>query len=158
MHRLNLNKVSSAPRFLSNSLPPSNRLTSRFTKSSQSLRHLATATNDQVLRKAPSPVDGFVNSNNSYYMEESMYPFGIWRQRKRFAARWLMTVLNSDRQCIGCGEKTRLPFIHPGTSTLPVWKMGCLPRKHSDLLLVWSACLSLLVGLQCWLCPVLAAK
>ncbi|PLW37328.1 hypothetical protein PCASD_09642 [Puccinia coronata f. sp. avenae] len=77
MHRLNLNKVSSAPRFLSNSLPPSNRLTSRFTKSSQSLRHLATATNDQVLRKAPSPVDGFVNSNNSYYMEEM---YRMWRK------------------------------------------------------------------------------
>ncbi|KAI9619274.1 hypothetical protein H4Q26_011957 [Puccinia striiformis f. sp. tritici PST-130] len=65
MHRLNLNKISAAPRYISNSLAPSNRLTSRITKSHKNLRQLATAANDQVLRKAPSPVDGFVNSNNS---------------------------------------------------------------------------------------------
>ncbi|KAI9628822.1 hypothetical protein KEM48_011359 [Puccinia striiformis f. sp. tritici PST-130] len=62
---------------ITSSLAPSNRLTSRITKSHKNLRQLATAANDQVLRKAPSPVDGFVNSNNSYYMEEM---FRMWRK------------------------------------------------------------------------------
>lgn len=73
MHRLQLNSLSAARRTLLSSKPSSSRLC----LTSHLHRSLATAASDDVLRKSPSPVDAFVNSNNSYYIEESSSDFSF---------------------------------------------------------------------------------
>lgn len=76
MHRLRLRKVPSSGRLLASAVPRPSRL-QPSTYHSLNLRSLATAASQDSLRKAPSSVDAFVNSNNSYYMEEM---YRLWKK------------------------------------------------------------------------------
>lgn len=78
MHRINSIPISSVHRITSKASTSSLRTTTTQLQHYQNYQHyqqqqqrsLATATSQDVLRKSPSPVDAFINSNNSYYIEE----------------------------------------------------------------------------------------
>ncbi|KAI8447835.1 thiamine diphosphate-binding protein [Phakopsora pachyrhizi] len=81
MYRLNLQKLPAGYRAIRSSIFLARSTTRSAVAGSNALlnnRPLATHSSaDDALRKAPSPSDAFVNSNNSYYIEEM---YRLWKK------------------------------------------------------------------------------